>query len=101
MPAVVPDKPPLAGGFQVYVFAPTAVKVLLAPIQIAAGLGVTVKVGFGFTVNVTVFAMLVHEPTVLVTVYTNAVTTVLVAVTLGVAVAAPPVILPPAGAVQE
>ena len=75
---------------------------LPAPEQMAAELGVTVMVGNGFTVKVTVLATLVHEPTVEVTVYTSAVevVVVLVAVTLGVFVLAP-VILPPAGAIQE
>ena len=64
----MPDNPPPAGADQVYVLAPLAVTVLLAPIHIVEGLGVTVKVGFGFTVRVTVFAIPVQVPTVPVTV---------------------------------
>ena len=54
---VVPDNPPPVGGVQIYVVAPVAVMVLLAPIHIVAGLGVTVNVGFGFTVKLTVFVL--------------------------------------------
>jgi hypothetical protein len=99
---VVPDKPPPAGAVQVYVLAPVTDNVLLLVAQIVAGLGVTVRVGLGFTVNVTVCATLVQDPTEPVTVYTNAVATavVFVAVTFGVAVVLPLVILPPAGTAQ-
>ena len=41
--------------------APVAVNVLLCVAHMVTGLGVIVKVGFGLTVNVTVWAALVQE----------------------------------------
>ena len=64
--AVVDDKP--VAGLQLYVVAPFAVSDVLLPSQIVADAGVTVTVGLGFTVIVTV-AVLVHPfPSVPVTI---------------------------------
>lgn len=56
-------------GFQVYVVAPPAVKVVWAPAQITVGLALAVTVGFGLTVKASVL-VLVQLLVVPVTVYT-------------------------------
>lgn len=61
---VAPVKAP---GFQVYVNAPLAVKVVLLPEQIEVGLALAVTVGFGLTINVMV-RVLVQAPLAPVTV---------------------------------
>ena len=65
---VFTGNPPPVDALHVYVLAPSAVNVELAPIQIDDGLGFTVTVGLGFTVKITVCAALVQLPLVPVTV---------------------------------